>query len=39
MKWITYVQEDQTKLGALLPCGDKIVPLSALGFTRDLEKM
>ena len=39
MKWITYVQEDQAKLGALLPCGDKIVPLSALGFTRDFACM
>ena len=39
MKWITYQQENQQKLGALLPCGDKIVPLSALGFERDFANM
>lgn len=39
MKWITYVQNEETKLGALLPCGDKIVPLSALGFERSFASM
>ena len=39
MKWITYKQDNCEKLGALLPCGDRIVPLSALGFERDFCNM
>ncbi len=39
MHWITYEQNDEVQLGAILPDGQHIVPISALGFENNYSNM